>query len=187
MAVGLVMFVAIGVSSMSQTFDKNISVGDTVTFGKENREWIVLDKEDGKALLLTKESVGEKAYNDERVDITWEECTLRKWLNEDFYNDSFNKAQKSRICETTVKNEDNTEYNTGGGNNTTDKIFLLSIDEAEKYFEIRDIGSWWWLRSPGVGSDFAAGVESDNDIYYYGISVNYRYSVRPALWVNLES
>lgn len=214
-AVILVIFGAIGLSSMSQTlgtarnsdtnnavsqeektsederlFDSSVAVGDTVTFGKENREWIVLDKEAEKALLLTKESVGERAYNDEYVDITWEDCTLRKWLNEDFYKDSFTEEEKNQICETTVKNDDNPEYGTEGGNDTTDKIFLLSIDEANKYFEndeARAIGSWWWLRSPGYYSYVAADVDSDCFIDRSGGSVDNEGSVRPALWVNLES
>ena len=170
--------------------DSNVSIGDTVTFGKENREWIVLDKEDEKALLLTKESVGKRAYHDEWPDITWEDCTLREWLNEEFYNDSFTEAEKNQICETVVKNDDNPEYGTEGGRDTTDKIFLLSIDEAEKYFEndeARAIGSWWWLRSPGIYCNKAAEVNSDGLIYQVGSNVYIKYSVRPALWVNLES
>ncbi len=107
-AVILIIFVAIGLSNMSQNSGTarislnsdtdnvvNVSIGDTVTFGKENREWIVLDKEDEKALLLTKESVGERAYHVEWTDITWEDCTLREWLNEEFYHDSFTEAEKN--------------------------------------------------------------------------------------------
>lgn len=95
MAVILVIFVAIGMTNSSQnsgiakisnnnnvvsqeektskeelSFDSSVSVGDTVTFGKDSREWIVLDKEGEKALLLTKEPVGERAYNDVKGDIT---------------------------------------------------------------------------------------------------------------------
>ncbi len=212
-AVILVIFVAIGLSNLSQTSetaensaannvdsqqektskdelssDSSVAVGDTVTFGKENREWIVLDKETEKVLLLTKESIGERTYNDEHVDITWEDCTLRKWLNEDFYNDSFTEAEKNQICETTVKNDDNPKWGTEGGNDTTDKIFLLSIEEAEKYFEndeARAIGSWWWLRSPSYLSYSAADVSLDGNIARS--NVYYKGSVRPALWVNLES
>ncbi len=89
-----------------------------------------------------------------------------------------------------MKNDDNPKYSTEGGRDTTDKIFLLSIDEAKKYFEndeARAIGSCWWLRSPGYSSSRAAEVLSYGHVIQGGIFVINLLSVRPALWVNLES
>lgn len=177
-------------SNNMASLDKDICVGDTVSFGKNNREWIALDKEEKKVLLLAKESVGERQYHTTYEDITWEDCSLRQWLNYDFYNDSFSEVEKARICETVVKNPDNPEYGTEGGNDIEDKIFLLSLDEAEKYFEdemARAIGSSWWLRSPGNNSEFAAEVLSDGYLNPSGFTVDPKGSVRPALWVSLES
>lgn len=170
--------------------DENICSGDIVSFGKNNREWIVLVKEGKKVLLLAKESVGERQYHTTYEDITWEECSLRQWLNYDFYNDSFSEAEKERICKTIVKNPDNAEYGTEGGNDIKDKIFLLSLDEAEKYFEdetARTIGSSWWLRSSGNNSEFAAEVLSDGYLNSSGFTVDSKNSVRPVLWVSLEA
>ncbi len=177
-------------SNNMASLDKNISVGDIVSFGKNDREWIVLDKEEEKVLLLAKESVGERQYHTMYKDITWEECSLRQWLNYDFYNGSFSETEKERICETIVKNPDNPEYGTEGGNDIEDKIFLLSLDEAEKYFEdeeARAIGTSWWLRSPGNNSEFAAEVLADGYINPSGFTVDPKEAVRPALWVKLES
>lgn len=174
------------------TLDKNVSIGDTVMFGKDNREWIVLDKKDENILLLTKKSVGDRQYHKEYVGsahITWETCSLRQWLNEDFYQTAFTEEEKKKICETEVKNPDSPERENDGGNDTVDKIFLLSVNEAEKYFEdddARSIGSWWWLRSLGFMKGSAAGVESDGQMDLgYGISLVH--AVRPALWVNVET
>lgn len=61
----------------------SVKKSDIITFGKY--EWIVLKKETGKLLIITKNVIETKEYNEAREDVTWETCTLRKWLNEDFY------------------------------------------------------------------------------------------------------
>jgi hypothetical protein len=115
----------------------SLTAGSTVTWDMPSGqplEWLVLEVRDGgQALLLTKDVIGQRAYNVRDEKITWENCTLRQWLNQDFYN-TFTDAQKNSIAETAVINEDNSKYGTPGGNDTRDKVFLLSIDEAERYF-----------------------------------------------------
>jgi hypothetical protein len=176
---------------------KEAVVGDTVLFGTYNDnplEWQVLRVEDGKALLITKNCTSERPYNDEYTHVTWETCTLRTYLNTDFYDDSFSNEQKDLIATTTVINPDNASYKTPGGNTTDDKVFLLSMDEANLYFT-DDAGrvakssrwTWWWLRSPGYAADrttFADGYGSLNDI---GRRVTENTGgVRPVIWINLE-
>ena len=116
---------------------------DTVTFGafyqnnasnKSPIEWIMLDRQGDKALLLSKYILYNKSYNDSLQVIMWKDCTLRKWLNDTFYNAAFNVNEQSCIETTNVINVDNEKYETSGGDNTSDKIFCLSIDEARKYF-----------------------------------------------------
>lgn len=121
-------------------------VGDTVRFGSyeqdndlsngaETIEWLVLDKQDGKLLLLSKDALDAKPYNEEDEDVTWETCTLRNWLNGEFYDTAFSSEEQKRIATTKVKNEDNPEYGTEGGKDTKDKVFLLSIEEVLRYFD----------------------------------------------------
>lgn len=102
--------------------------------GMEAIEWIVLAEKDGKLLLLSKYGLDCQQYHEIETDITWENCTLRTWLNNDFYNTAFTEEQKNVILETTLTNPDNSVAGIEGGNDTTDKIFLLSIDEAYEYF-----------------------------------------------------
>ncbi len=120
-------------------------VGDTVRFGSyeqdndtgngaEAIEWYVLDKQDGKLLLLSRFALDCKRYHEEHEDVTWETCTLRDWLNGTFFTTAFGAAEQGRIVTTRVKNEDNLKWETGGGNDTEDKVFLLSIGETERYF-----------------------------------------------------
>lgn len=121
-------------------------IGDTVRFGSyeqdndtdngaEDIEWLVLDKQDGKLLLISKDALDAKPYHEEYIDVTWETCTLRGWLNDTFYNTAFSTEEQGRIVTTKVKNEDNLDYGTEGGNDTEDKIFLLSTGEARGYFD----------------------------------------------------
>ena len=170
--------------------------------------WIVLKREKEKALLLSAYGLDAKPYNKKREDVTWETCTLRKWLNKDFFNEAFTEEEKKRICLTEVRNEDNRFWNTSGGNDTEDRVFLLSLGEAEQYLPetfprqrmatpyAKKRGAYsyyngncrWWLRSPGLGSTYAADVSDDGDIVDYGDSVsNSDTAVCPALWIDLES
>ena len=125
---------------------KKASVGDIVFFGSyeqdgitsngtEPIEWEILSKENGKALLISKYVLDCQPYNTEDVDdVTWETCSLRKWLNSDFLNSAFDKTEKSQIPEVELDNTDNPYYGTKGGNSTKDRIFVLSVDEISKYY-----------------------------------------------------
>ena len=116
-----------------------------------------------------------------RVCRTRRRCTLRTWLNNDFYNE-FSNEEKAMIKKTHNSNPDNSEYNTDGGSDTDDYFFLLSIDEAEDVNEkIRANGSWWWLRSPGHYQYRAAGVYRDGSLRTSGIDARIVNGVRPAL------
>jgi tetratricopeptide (TPR) repeat protein len=205
---------------------KNASVGDTITFGayeqdnntsngKEAIEWTVLDKDGMSLLLISKQALDCQQYNTSYTDVTWESCSLRKWMNGTFLNKAFNAEEQAQIQNTTVSADKNPEYNTNPGNATTDKVFLLSINEVEKYFnsdearkcaptayakaqgaytsDIYKTASgaatcWWWLRSPGTGQSLAAYVSNGGSVSCSGYTVNYDFdAVRPALWINLDS
>lgn len=121
---------------------KGLKAGDRVTLGHvpnsgEPISWTVLDARDGKALLLSDKVLDSKKYNEERDDITWEACTLRKWLNGEFLDNAFSAEEKRAIAETHVVNSDNPRYGTKGGNDTRDHVFLLSLDEVRKYWTLQ--------------------------------------------------
>jgi len=115
---------------------KNDSIRADITVGKKfsfgGIAWLVLAVVDFKLLLISEKTFEKRNYHDVNVYITWEGCTLRQYLNGEFYNNL--GAEKKAIAETRNNNFDNLWYGTSGGNETTDKIFLLSIDEADKYF-----------------------------------------------------
>ena len=147
-AAALVTAMPFTATAKPKELSKSIKAGDTVYFGryeqdgntnngKEKIEWQVLEKKGNKALLISKKVLDVQPYNKEYKDITWEKCTLRKWLNKDFTKEAFNSKEIKKIQNSKIKNKDNkTEYwHTKGGKDTTDKVFLLSIDEAKKYYK----------------------------------------------------
>ena len=122
--------------------------GGKIRFG--GYDWYVLDKQKGKILILTEKVIEKRAYHSKECAITWETCDMRKYLNGDFYQ-SFSESDRLRIAETKVVTKDNPWYGTSG-NPTTDKVFLLSIDEVIKYFG--DSGQ----KKPGICIQIVIGV-----------------------------
>lgn len=112
--------------------------GDTGN-GAEDIEWIVLSVEDGKVLLISKYGLDAKAFQDfegpsHPKGVTWENCSLRKWMNNDFFNTAFSDEEKAMIPEVTLVNSGNEMFGTPAQNDTKDKVFCLSIEEVQKYF-----------------------------------------------------
>ena len=171
-----------------KTYMNDKEIGSTISFG--DIDWLILDKEENRVLVITEKSIGDRPYNTEYTSVTWETCSLRNWLNLSFYNETFSEFEKSKILTTILPPAKNPEYDTNPGNFTNDKIFLLSIQEAEYYFssnEARDIDHFWWLRSPGDENDEAADVDSDGSIRYQGSGVIYdKDAVRPAMWISIK-
>ena len=201
-------------------------VGDHFYFGRSKAdehggidviEWRVLRVERDRLILISDRIIECKAFDDGKNDATWEKSSLRGWLNGEFYRTSFSDEEKSRILDVKNTNPDNEYYGTDGGNATTDKVYCLSIDEAEKYFsgkKARVDGTmvysdriakpceyvyekqkdspfeknWWWLRSPGLNSTNAAIVDCDGSVNYNGsIVAGGGITVRPACWVGLSN
>ena len=212
--------------SAKQAQIKNAKVGDIVYFGtyeqdndtsngKENIEWRVLAKEKNRVLVISDKALDRQPYNSSYTEeVTWENCSLRKWLNGTFLNKAFSTEEQAQIQNTTVSADNNPQYSTNPGNATTDKVFLLSINEVEKYFnsdEARKCAPtayakaqgastsdtfktpsgaatcWWWLRSPGDDQSSAAYVYFGGDVFELG---NYVFSglnaVRPAMWITID-
>ena len=110
---------------------EDFKIDSILSFGGYN--WRVLDIQDNVALLITEDIIEQRAYHDAYKDITWADCSLRKYLNGEFY-DKFSEADKSRIMPVLNKNLDNQWYGSKGGVDTKDSIFLLSVEEVCKYF-----------------------------------------------------
>ncbi len=159
--------------------------------GPEPIEWEVLENDENGVLLISRYILDVKPYNTENVPITWEECSLRSWLNGEFMMNAFTENEQAKIANTPLLNPDNAKFGTPGGNATTDKIFLLSTEEViSKYSFSTDclgkVCAWWWLRTPGQESNtgnFVYGHEGTVGMSY-GDDVDSDYvGVRPAMYL----
>ncbi len=157
--------------------------------GKESIEWRVLEIKKDKVLLISKDVLDCQSYDASDIDCsTWENCEIRKWLNNDFLNAAFSDAEKSKIPTVKVSADKNPKYDVDPGNDTEDQIFLLSFKESKKYFSsdsarrcqptsyAENSGVYkythndnygncrWWLRTHGVGfyKYGSLSVESNN-------------------------
>lgn len=195
----------IGANATEQDTIFSPSIGSIVRFGhyeqdndmsngKEIIEWIVLDVKEDRALLLSKYGLDKMDYGTRNANITWEKSAIRTWLNKTFLKEAFSAEEQKAILTTTVDNskkQGNEEWNTKGGNNTKDKLFLLSYYEAfEQYFGSKterlcaptdyadpknNVRSRhfdavlvdgratyiWWLRSPGTTQNQVVNVSKE--------------------------
>lgn len=173
---------------------------------KEPIDWLVLDIKGNRALLVSVYALDCQKYNNQKIDVTWANSSMRNWLNDDFYKTAFSADYQSLILPTSVKTPDNPKHGTEGGTNTTDKVFLLSYEEADTYFEsnaarkaspteyaktqgvetISTQNCWWWLRTPGVYAVDVCGVHDTGAVDDLGCYVNNdQAGVRPAMWVTI--
>ena len=126
-----------------------VKVGDQVYFGKyeqdDNTEngkerilWRVMDKKDGKLLLMS-ELLLDTCFDYPGV---WKDCKEREFLNGEFLDTAFTETEREKINLTTVKNEqyihlsDTGETYHNAQDDTEDYVFLFSIDEICQYFGI---------------------------------------------------
>ena len=114
-------------------------------FKYEPIKWRVLNRNGNDALLLADVALDDQEYNTNDEDVTWETSSMRSWLNgygasvnqpkidysrKNFINSAFTSTQRNAIKTTNVVNNNNIDYGTAGGNNTSDKVFLLSESEV---------------------------------------------------------
>lgn len=204
--------------------DAMFSVGNYVTFGTYPQtkagndatpiEWLVLDRDGDHVLLLSRYGLDAQPYHTSYTSITWENCTLRTWLNKDFINRAFTEAEQAAILLTNVDNSSSqcySRWSTNGGNNTQDKVFLLSCAEANKYLNVtrgsrnniksrvaptayiesaktllvtRNGDCFWWLRSPGDSQKYVSTVAGLGFLEDEAATALF-ICVRPALWVDI--
>ncbi len=157
-------------------------VGDVVAFGRYT--WYVADKTDGICTLLCAGSVANMPYNDEKTDVTWETSSLRRWLNEDFFDSKFSDGEKAAIVTThNTFTEEESHYGMDCGNETDDKVYLFTDSEAKIVSDdIRGCGIEWWLRSPGKAQDKAVYILG-TAANLMGTDVDHSMGVRPAIRV----
>jgi len=194
--------------------EKNGAQYEKVSFGKYS--WRILDKQDDMMLIITEGVIEERPYNENNEEygiITWENSSIRKYLNSEFLL-KFSEEEQNQILLIQVDNPDNVWFETAGGNRTWDKVFLLSLEEADRYFgngddylnivkrpgfnsllpstndadRVAAYGTWnWMLRSPGAQGWFVAYIGHGGLVSVAGdVASNRSRGIRPALWIEIQ-
>ena len=195
----------------SQVEDSTIPMPATMTFGSyysykngltdkslEDITWYILAEENNKLLLCSKQALFHGKFHSKTTEkVTWSTSELREKLNNEFYNIAFSDTQKQRIC--------NTQLN---DSNTTDKVFLLSQQEADTYMpesvkyncQVKEYmqkmnliptygenhACKWWLRSAGTESEYIRYMGYNNQHQTTQGTPNNTLGVRPAIWITKE-
>lgn len=187
----------------------NYRYGDIIRFGSFDGmpiEWQIIQVKGNELLVLSKCGIEAKAYHSKSGSVTWETSTIRQYLNNEFFSKCFDIKEQKLIQTTSVKTNDNVLTGVSGGKDTSDWLFLLSIDEVEimlnssqarkchvtesaknngAFADANTGTGWWWLRTPGEKDIYAAYVSADGVIVkggcYTGSS---RGLLRPAMWVD---
>lgn len=186
------------------TYEQDGNTGN----GKEAIEWEVLAVEKDRVMLISRYCLDAIPYNTEATSVVWSGSSIRNWLNSTFYYEAFSQKEQNGLVSTYLENEANEKYGTNGGEATTDRIYLLSHEEAKAIFttaELRQATATkyaqskgvivsslknykgncdWWLRTPG-DSYMAMTVGVTGDFALRGNSVQLKTAgVRPVIWVS---
>lgn len=171
--------------------------------GAEVIDWIVLAREDGRILVISRYVLGGVKFNEKNEDVWWVTSSARTWLNGPFFTTAFSTDEKMMIPTVEVST---TDYDMKNVNYlSSDKVFLLSAEEAEQYFADDDARmcqatpfakesvaayhldrSPWWLRSSGAKYSQAATVVAGGAINSYGDRVHIVNGYRPVIWIEFE-
>ena len=179
--------------------------------GMESIEWVILDYADHKFLLLSNYALDAMPFNNKKATITWEKCSLRKWLNKEFLNLAFDDSELKSIIPAEVKNnETHSLGEKNQGKDTVDSVFLLSVLEAtdyHKYYDSQCSGTKyvltklayyrnsvpWFLRSVKKikGKQFAFEVSAvfstTNPVNTLVNDVTDIIGIRPAIWIDVSA
>ena len=184
------------------TYEQDSIWDDKTTREKDPIYWIVLEKQDDRILVVSSLILDIHSYDESDSDVvTWEKCSLRRWLNNTFINNAFNATERKLILEAEVPADKYPDCDTDPGNATTDHIFLLSASEYLKYFTYDSISRFsdyadtmsedrgryqaWWLRTPGEDGQAKVFCDDGNmfDTSWYRDPNG---GVRPAMWISLK-
>lgn len=191
-----------------------LTPNSTIQFGvyqqetarKDSISWVVLKVDGDKALLLSKYLLSARPWDETGENLTWDNSSIRKWLNGDFLNAAFSSEEQERILSTELDCTDQHGYGTPEGKNMTDKVFLLSVNEFDELVKTagdttaaptqvaKDEGAYtngegnaaWWLRSPGMAADSPAYLSSAGELGTRAHKATEKIlGIRPAIWVKI--
>ncbi len=186
--------------------------GDVIRFGsydqdgaagKEPVEWIVLAKNGSRILVISRVCFVTSVYSSKKPAV-WSTSDARAFLNGSFLNSAFTAQERANILSASLSTPANPKSKQSGGPDTTDNVFLLSIQEVQQYMTAAQISTtataaarstgayvaggevFWWLRSAGESASTAAHTRTGGAIDFAGETATVRGALRPARWLNAD-
>ena len=195
------------------TSPEEADVGDVIVFGsyeqdndtsdgKEAIEWVVLEKNGDSLLVISRYALDGRVYDESYLGgITWDTCSLRRWLNNGFLNEAFSQTEQMKIEESSVETAVISEGVNMGSRESKDRVFILSTEEAQQYLteELKKCEATayaaeqdvyiskftgycrWWTRTSVSGRNDAAFVDSEGSLDSGYSSTYSSNAVRPAM------
>lgn len=105
-----------------------------LTNGKEPIEWMVLDVQEDRVLLVSRQILEDRAFDESGEDRLWNESSLRTWLNDSFFQEAFTEREQASVQLSHLETPGESVHDTELVPATEDRVFLLSIQEVEQYF-----------------------------------------------------
>ncbi len=160
----------------------NSKIKEEISFGYYNNspiDWIVLSVQNDRALLLSKDRIASRRYDDSK-NIDWETSEIRQWLNDTFYAEAFTRSEQDYIIRTRVR----VSADSNSTKTVNDYVFLLSKEEVLLYLptvEDHVTGYYWFLRTTG---NTAVGINKAGDFNEPPSSlITASLPIRAAMWV----
>ena len=197
---------------------KRAQPGEVVEFGRYEQDndpgngpepivWIVLARENGKVLLWSGYVLDAVPFHSQPAKITWADCSLRQWLNRDFFEAAFTPEERCLCAVSRLDNQQNGNSGANGGKDTEDRLFVPSSQELYDYGDAAgQLYAWptayaaaqgvtthdqygtcsWWLRTPGSHQDNVAICDMVGSLMHTGGVNRIGIGVRPMVWVLAE-
>lgn len=193
-------------------FDWEKHKNDFFYFGVQPIKWLVMEESDNYLFVVSKYNIECRQFHTMDTRVTWEESSIREWLNKDFFENAFNMEEREAIVLSEIENEWNPFTLVAGGKTTKDKVFLLSLRDVFniKYgFECYATASetrvakntqwtkvmgaltnpergmgWYWLRTSGESTEYAARIDYSGMIFVKGLRTTLFGGVRPAMFLD---
>ncbi len=154
--------------------------------------WRILRLEGSRALVVSTRVLDAMPYHPASQPAEWATSEVRAWMGGEFLAQAFSDEERAAIVEQQIETPPNDEYAAKGCAPTADKVFSLSVQEAEGLFANDDARNadgenpCWWLRSPGGADGFEAYVHLNGWTNAYGYNVDEAsVHARPAMVVDL--
>ena len=199
------------------TSPEEADVGDVIVFGsyeqdndtsdgKEAIEWVVLEKSGDSLFVISRYALDGRVYDESYLGgITWDTCSLRRWLNNGFLNEAFSQTEQMRIEESTVDTVVISESWSYGSRESKEKIFIISKEEARQYLteELKRCEATayaaeqdvyisrftgycrWWTRTSVISRNEAEFIDSEGSLDSGYSSTYSSNAVRPVMRIRI--